>query len=999
MKKRILSILLSAAMVLTSFSVPAFAAEEEVVADVAEEAVVDTTVSFNGGMFETADGQFYTSTVTCRKGGSTPYVYGYYYSENESGVSKAEVVNPADSSVVMKAGYVNDRYFETCINGGDTNTAPLYYNMYAGFSLSYDKFPAKGEYDIVLTLCDGTKVTRKGGIVVDDTANYVESVSLASGFDSTGDYIYLQLSGRNIDPSKLTYTFAKHNDTTYKYDVPVATTYVEGLETEKSELRDTWYIKLKKESKESLKAGDSYQLTITPQAGYDIKLSSGEKNEYVTTSLIYGSVFYTTYNFAKNQIILGITSDRWEAAKKVTVEILDNVDGESKAVATMEGSVGADGLVCLNVPADFKSTKDNYTIRYKYGDYEGTTSVNGFTYAYDFYETLYDGKDGENNSAVFDNDAAFLAGTVAKIDYTWNDYNKDGFDGVSYTAELQKYDSAKDGYVTVSELPATVADNTVQGYAFKKVSVSVDVSAIKPVGELEDYIIYIKCLKNGETIAEDREWFEVLPASVEKFYLENESGDAISYMYWEGDDYGYGLSVYSYQYLYGNNEYTVTIKDENKNAVEGVTATYVSGYGSHMYFQIKGLPKPEKDTVYYVKISNNKLGEAYTKYNGKYDEEKDEYVSIPEELYYNERCQNQDGDKITVYAASNTNQEKTEYFRAYTLNSSDGEPGISKPSTVYGLRIETEADNKITFPVTVTLYKPYDTTPIFSVEYKEADNDNEIYFGQGDIYGRLEDKDAKYRIVVSDGRNYVDDVTNHGSGYAIIRYADDKILAIYDPAAETVKGNNKDTLALSKVKSKKGKISNSITKLTVDLKETKSGRATLFKGSKILVNNVTAEPTVEVYTLDKDGKKTVLDAKAAKKVFLGKFNQKKSTYTVTAKGSKKETIYAAVKYSDTITHTYKITCPSLPKTMKTQNVAVNGEATVKIDGDINTYMWTVKGGTLNKETGVITNKKGVEIAVLSAKGNKAVVYAKAAGTVKLTAQYLNKKFNATVKIK
>lgn len=210
----------------------------------------------------------------------------------------------------------------------------------------------------------------------------------------------------------------------------------------------------------------------------------------------------------------------------------------------------------------------------------------------------------------------------------------------------------------------------------------------------------------------------------------------------------------------------------------------------------------------------------------------------------------------------------------------------------------------------------------------------------------------------------------------------------YVESATVVKGSDSDTLELGKGTDKKG---NNIAKLTA---KAVSGKATVLVKSKITVTGL-------------DGDVTVVSGADYIKT---KYNANKKTLTIQAK----KPGVAEIKYPNGSVQTYVIVKPEIEKDVKSQKISMGEVAVVTVlsgqsaedkDDGLNAYKWTVKGGksqSVDKTTGeiVVLDKDGAEIARISTSGSTATV--KAVGSkaaIKLTAQYLNKKFTATVKVK
>lgn len=214
-------------------------------------------------------------------------------------------------------------------------------------------------------------------------------------------------------------------------------------------------------------------------------------------------------------------------------------------------------------------------------------------------------------------------------------------------------------------------------------------------------------------------------------------------------------------------------------------------------------------------------------------------------------------------------------------------------------------------------------------------------------------------------------------------------VAPYITEASEIKGASTDTLVLGKGTDKKG---NNITKLTAKLE---AGTATVMKGSKITITDLAEDPGAEI-----------IEGADLMKI---KYTAAKGCLTIQAKKPGK----AVVKYANNKVQTFIIVAPAIAKDKKSQSISEGETASIAINGVniddkeyvIDSYQWTVKGGksqTVDQKTGetVVLDKNGDEIARVKTFGATATVkVGKGKGAVKLTAQYLNKKVTATVKVK
>lgn len=165
--------------------------------------------------------------------------------------------------------------------------------------------------------------------------------------------------------------------------------------------------------------------------------------------------------------------------------------------------------------------------------------------------------------------------------------------------------------------------------------------------------------------------------------------------------------------------FTVTLTDIFGNPVSGLKTEVLNRYTNSIHLKVTGIAKKDAYRYYYIYVTHNKLGEAYkldrtTKF---FADEKGKYKQISESKY------------------------------SWTSDNNGRMVGIGMYSG-------------IVFPVTVNIYKPYDTDLITSVIINKGDlesntsNPARYYFKQS-LIDALPDKDALYNIVASDSNGQI----------------------------------------------------------------------------------------------------------------------------------------------------------------------------------------------------------------------------------------------------
>ena len=166
--------------------------------------------------------------------------------------------------------------------------------------LIYNTTP-EGSYDLEVEFTDGTSVNLENTVIVlPKTETIIDDCYVASNYDSTGEYLYLDLRGYNIQPEKLSYQISQSGR---DYSV----TYV----NHKPRYNNSVVVKLKKE-------GWKKYASRYDQVRYVV---SGGTEASTAKEDIYGGldegIYYIEHNFIKQQVMVAVTESM---AKENTVK-------------------------------------------------------------------------------------------------------------------------------------------------------------------------------------------------------------------------------------------------------------------------------------------------------------------------------------------------------------------------------------------------------------------------------------------------------------------------------------------------------------------------------------------------------------------------------------------------------------------------------------------------------------------------------------------------------
>lgn len=204
--------------------------------------------------------------------------------------------------------------------------------------------------------------------------------------------------------------------------------------------------------------------------------------------------------------------------------------------------------------------------------------------------------------------------------------------------------------------------------------------------------------------------FTVLP--VDKFVMTDDSDPNANWI----DDSSFRVTFDTVN-VAKSDAFTVALTDLFGNAVSGLKTEVLNRYVDSVALKVTGLKKSDAYKYYYIKVTHDTFGEAYK------------------------------ADLTTKYFADERGKYKQISDSKFTWTSND--------DRMVGIGMYSD----IVFPVTVTVYKPYDTELITSFTISKGDLESGTsnpawYYFKQDLINALPDADALYDIAAVDSNGY-----------------------------------------------------------------------------------------------------------------------------------------------------------------------------------------------------------------------------------------------------
>ncbi|MBD5523317.1 MAG: hypothetical protein HDR04_02625 [Lachnospiraceae bacterium] len=582
----------------------------------------------------------------------------------------------------------------------------------------FAKYLSAGYYSAVVTTTDGASVTYEKAVCVDNAA-VVDSLWSASNqeYDNYGDYLYVRLSGANIDPARVRPVFYENGEN--------ITEYISGIASGYNSQQAIYKLKkLKKDTYWNIFDSKTFTYNIEADKGYTFIDNIRDKS--ITLYAPYenqGFITFEHYNYKKG--VYEVKTDSTVAdGTQVSVSVCNN--SSSRVVMGKAQGKITNSLLSLDFKNDQGESyappqdKEAYFI-YTYTDAEG--NERSFTHTNSSVK-WYNYSSGSTTSSKTAYNSAILYHKALLKKLELNVYIPTENVQAGQTIDAQIYTSA--GSTAVGEKTA-LTGKTANGY-------------INYTGTWQDSdglvegIYQIRYSQNGKHLYSHN----IYVYDDEKFYMNSQ------WMYEWSDSSGKGICfAFSSEQLAGNYIHDHNSKVEAKTAlahwnnggyklelfdrlgkpISGWKADHASWSGSNFYLYLKDVP--EGYVGYYAKLTKSgRLG-----------------IRL---------------DNGTDYYSTAYNATK-EYGEWETFgNSSVWFNDDSATNAYYGF-------GSYAYPVTVTITKPYDTDVIHTFTASSATNGNYYYFTASDLKN-IDPKEA-YRITAVS----VDGSSRSEIGYLAVR--------------------------------------------------------------------------------------------------------------------------------------------------------------------------------------------------------------------------------------
>lgn len=481
------------------------------------------------------------------------------YLVNESGKKYAETASAGE--IYASPSSYDDRY---------SVVTDASYRSLTQISTSmrrlYNTIPAD-VYDVVFVAADGSEYVIEDHVnVISSEQAVITSCYLGNGYDSTGDYLYLNLNGNNIDPTKLNYKVTQ-NGTEYPVSYAAHKAVYGGI-----------IVKMQKDGWKKFANSSSAVVNITPQSGYDIYNGNKTFSVYIQENM-----FFCAYNPVTNKLETAFAEAAELEGKTFDIVIREGWSESDYPTIATGSAVIADGMAYYELKnADgsaFMPLNRTYYIGYKIGNRSYTTS---------FYANVRNNGGGSGQGYYnYWNVSNALAGNKYAYTYFYSDIP---FGTLTDLAEFKVEVLTADGQ-DKSNILADAWKYEYNGHTVIGLSYNVKDLAIGTYG--------VNLYRSGVKLSETA--FNIMAA--DKFILNSVSAS------WESRT---ALNVYvNTMFNRESDEFDVILTDYAGNPVEGLSTRVSQRYSNSVYLEVTGLNYEDAQTYYYVKVMHKTLGDAY----------------------------------------------------------------------------------------------------------------------------------------------------------------------------------------------------------------------------------------------------------------------------------------------------------------------------------------------------------------------------------------------------
>lgn len=474
----------------------------------------------------------------------------------------------------------SDPRYTTIGEGGDyylNNAYTIHYDYYY-FDILLKTIPI-GEYNLQF-IKDNQVVVIEDVLEVVDNKPILNEVYSTSGYDQTGNSLYVRLNGSRLDPSKLQYEVKEDS-----LNLPVS--YVSNKKT-----YDGYIVKLKRENWSFIK-NETLDIKISAIDGYEVFMNNNRCSIYPQKGIYYSELDY-------NNSILELAYANDVSPQKIKV-IIEQLDDSSNAVeiATGETSSMQDGFVRIPL-----TDQGGNVPKYEYGVYQ--------------YKIFFD-----NIQVALIRDYTGTYYSSDNVDESWNidSYTMVGSEKISFVYQsnlsYDEYTLNKDKY---SIQLTNEKDESIRELSFEDYNNDGFVNLYGTIDSTNLAIgTYKVTLLKDETVLSSK-LFEII--SNGKFLLD------YSQVSWINDT--------TMQFYMGTpnvtdlDEFNVELIDPKGNPVTGLTTTMDKKYSSVAYLNVTGLNRSTAYRKYWVKVTHKTLGAPleYDQVTPYYSDIKGKYMEI-----------------------------------------------------------------------------------------------------------------------------------------------------------------------------------------------------------------------------------------------------------------------------------------------------------------------------------------------------------------------------------
>lgn len=318
-----------------------------------------------------------------------------------------------------------------------------------------------------------------------DNKAVINIIAVSNRYDSTGDYLYLNLYGKNLKPEQYEYVFTRGQETEKGIFVESA--------VNSDYMNEGIIVKLKKETGNVLRyvesnngeEADSIEVSITAKADSDSELLVDVQNKYIGIS---DSLYYQDTDSINDALYMGIPQMYRTDENEVPVFKMFSYGG--RLIKECEAPFDSDGFAVVDL-SDFEGVSPKYNAELHYANHVWYPSVEDlnkkeFALELKLNDEVYD-KNSRTITAPEDNENK-IADIVADC------YIEDYTSGTAYYLDIT--DSAGNSFEKIQLNAEKCEDTSTAAYTHVKLSAKADLSDLEGLtywyfgGDTEVYKIW-----------------------------------------------------------------------------------------------------------------------------------------------------------------------------------------------------------------------------------------------------------------------------------------------------------------------------------------------------------------------------------------------------------------------------------------------------------------------------------------------------------------------------